>query len=205
MRRDDGSATQVEVDPMEDTPVTRTGPEPEPLIDLDEVRLVRGVQQGDTRAFEALYRSHVGRVYAVCRRLAGDTGRAEDWTQDVFVQVWEKIGSYEGRSRFSTWLYRLATNRAIDGLRADVRRSRRESPVEDAESWMEPGPPPRPERTMDLEAAIASLPTAARMVFVLHDVEGYRHRDIAEMTGMAEGTSKSQLFRARGLLRERLA
>lgn len=185
--------------------MTTTGPGPEPLIDLDEFRLIRRVQEGDARAFEALYRSHVGRVHAICRRLAGNPGVAEDWTQDVFVQVWEKIGSYEGRSRFSTWLYRLATNRAIDGLRADVRRSRRESPVEDAESWMEPGPPPRPERTMDLEAAIASLPTAARMVFVLHDVEGYRHRDIAEMTGMAEGTSKSQLFRARGLLRERLA
>jgi RNA polymerase sigma-70 factor (ECF subfamily) len=205
MKRDDGSAIQLEVDPKEDTPVTRTGPGPQPLIDLDEVRLVRGAQRGDTRAFEALYRSHVGRVYAVCKRLAGDTARAEDWTQDVFVQVWEKIGSYEGRSRFSTWLYRLATNRAIDGLRADIRRSRREAPVEDPESWTEPGPPPRPERTMDLEAAIASLPAAARLVFVLHDVEGYRHRDIAEMTGMAEGTSKSQLFRARGLLRERLS
>lgn len=186
------------------SPVTRTGSDPEPLIDLDEARLVRRAQAGDTRAFEKLYRSHVGRVYAVCRRLAGNTGRAEDWTQDVFVQVWEKIGSYEGRSRFSTWLYRLATNRAIDGLRSEGRRNRRETSVEDPESWFEPGPAPRPEGRLDLEAAIASLPTVARMVFVLHDVEGYRHRDIAQMTGLAEGTSKSQLHRARGLLRERL-
>jgi RNA polymerase sigma-70 factor (ECF subfamily) len=137
--------------------------------------------------------------------MAGDTNVAEEWTQDVFLTVWQKIASYEGRSRFSTWLYRLATNRAIDGLRSETRRSKSESTTGDPEAWAPAPASPRPERGMDLESAIASLPGAARAVFVLHDVEGYRHHEIAEMTGMAEGTSKSQLHRARRLLRERLA
>jgi len=178
----------------------------EPVLDLQEVRLVRSAQQGDLEAFEALYRAHVGRVHAVCRRILTDPGRAEEATQDAFVRAWQRLESFEGRSRFSTWLHRLATNAAIDALRAHARRSHREASEEDLPPRGESdGIPPRPaEDRIDLEAAIASLPDGARTVFVLHDVEGYRHEEIARMTGTAEGTSKAQLHRARRLLRGRL-
>ena len=177
---------------------------PGPPIALDEARLIKRVQEGDMKAFEALYRRHEGRVYGICLRISANQSLAEELTQDVFLKVWQRIGSYEGRSKFSTWLYRLATNRAIDGLRSEIRRSARETTTEDPASWEPPRPGPKPEGKMDLESAIGELPTAARTVFVMHDVQGYKHKDISEMTGMAEGTSKSQLHRARRLLRAKL-
>lgn len=177
---------------------------PPPVIDLEEAWIIRRVQEGDTDAFEALYRAHMRRVYGICRRVTADPGLAEELTQDVFLRVWERIGQYRGDSKFSTWLYRIAANRAVDGLRGEIRRSSRELAVERPADWEPPRPAPRPETRMRLEEAVETLPPAARAVFVLHDVEGYRHEEIAEMTGIAAGTSKSQLHRARRLLRERL-
>ena len=187
-----------------ESPVPKTGTAREPVIDLAEARLVRQAQAGDLAAFEQLYRTHVGRVFAICVRIAGDESRAEEITQDVFVRVWQRIGSFEGRSAFSTWLYRMATNRAIDAIRSQIRRSSRETVTEDPARWEEPHPARDPETGIALEAAIAGLPPGARTVFVLHDIEGYRHAEVSRLTGMAEGTSKAQLHRARRLLRERL-
>ena len=167
-------------------------------------RLIRQAREGDVGAFEALYRAHVGRVHAVCRRLAGDPTRAEELTQDVFVRAWERLRSFEGRSAFGSWLYRLAVNLVIDAKRAEIRRSAREIAAEDPAAWGSPRPPRDPVAGWDLERAIAALPPGARMVFVLHEVEGYRHEEIAGMAGLAEGTCKAQLHRARRLLREML-
>ena len=161
--------------------------------------LVRGAQSGDRVAFEALYRQHVGRVYAICLRLTGDRVRAEELTQDVFVRTWERIKSFRGDAAFGTWLHRLAVNEVLMALRAERRRDRR---------ILGGGFPeaaaggPAPGASIDLERAIAALPPGAREVFVLHDVEGFRHAEIAKRVGIAPGTSKAQLFRARRLLRQ---
>jgi len=172
-----------------------------PVLELEEKELITGLRSGDERALEGLYRLHAGRVYALGLRLTADPSRAEEIVQDVFLQVWRRIGSFEGRSRFSTWLYRLAVNRSLDTLRAGA-GGRREQP--EPEAVERAAPDNGLEMTMDLESAIATLPEGARVVFVLHDVEGYRHEEIARLNGIAPGTSKAQLFRARRLLRARL-
>lgn len=165
---------------------------------------VRRAQAGDPGAFRALYDSHVGRVFAVCLRLAGDRAEAEEHTQDVFVRAWERLGTFRGESAFSTWLHRLAVNEVLQARRSAGRRSSRVTHTDDA-SLLDPPRPVTPSGTAtDLEQAIAALPPGARTVFVLHDVEGYLHEEIARMTGIAEGTSKAQLHRARRLLREAL-
>ena len=166
--------------------------------------LIRQAQRGDDEAFCALYRAHVGRVHALCLRLAGDAQAAGELTQDVFVRAWEALPSFRGESAFSSWLHRLAVNVFLGVRRSTGRRERR------VLTTAEPGALERPTEMapvphLDLERAIAKLPEGARLVFVLHDVEGYQHGEIARMTGIAEGTSKAQLFRARRLLREALA
>jgi RNA polymerase sigma-70 factor (ECF subfamily) len=145
--------------------------------------------------------------------MLGDRGRAEEATQDAFVRAWQRLDSFRGDSAFGSWFYRLAANVAVDRLR---RERRHEAGVEAwAGEGQDPdGAPPRsaepapvvsrPGAAIDLERAIRTLPPRARAVFVLHDVEGYRHGEIAELTGVAEGTSKAQLHRARRLLREAL-
>ncbi|HEU4463905.1 MAG TPA: sigma-70 family RNA polymerase sigma factor [Gemmatimonadota bacterium] len=165
--------------------------------------LVRRAQAGDRAAFKRLYEDHVGRVYALCLRLTGDSEDAMERTQDVFVRAWGKLGSFRGEAAFATWLHRLAVNVVLTDRRATGRRDRRT----DAAAVMGPRsePAPRAGLAVDLERAIAALPPGARAVFVLYDVEGYRHEEIAEMTGIAAGTSKAQLHRARKLLREALA
>lgn len=163
---------------------------------------VRRAQQGDPSAFRELYDTHVGRVHALCLRLAGTREEAEEHTQNVFVRVWERLASFRGESAFSTWLHRLTVNEVLQARRTAGRRSVRVSLVEDPESLARVSMPATP--SPDLSQAIASLPDGARMVFVLHDVEGYQHEEIGQMLGIADGTSKAQLFRARRLLRERL-
>lgn len=163
---------------------------------------VRRAQAGDQAAFEALYREHAGRVYALCLRLAADAGRARELTQDVFIRCWEKLPSFRGESAFGSWLYRLAVNVVFAEHRAGARRSRRGAPLDDLEG--EPpieAPAPPPGLRLDLERAIAALPPGARAVFLLHDLEGYEHAEIARIAGIAVGTSKAHLFRARRLLR----
>jgi RNA polymerase sigma-70 factor (ECF subfamily) len=164
---------------------------------------VRRAAAGDPGAFAALYRAHAGRVYALCLRLEADAARAEELTQDVFVRAWEALPGFRGESAFGTWLHRLAVNVVLADRRAAWRRERRVMAVEDPAALERPGEAD-PALALDLEAAIAALPPGARAVFVLHDLEGYQHREIAAMTGIAEGTSKAQLFRARRLLRARL-
>jgi RNA polymerase sigma-70 factor (ECF subfamily) len=162
---------------------------------------VRLAQAGDQDAFHALYREHVGRVFAVCLRLTGDRGTAEDRTQDVFVQAWRRLGTFRGDSAFGSWLYRLTINVVLNERRATRRRIARVEAVEDPGALERPRGGAVPGDALDLERAIARLPEGARAIFVLHDVDGYRHEEIGTMLGIAVGTSKAQLFRARRLLR----
>lgn len=168
----------------------------------DTVARARG---GDPDAFEALYRMHVGRVHALALRLTGDGQAAAELTQDTFVRAWEALGSFRGESAFASWLHRLAVNAFLGDRRRTLRRERRVAPAADPGALERPGDSDGPGGQVDLERAIAALPERARLVFVLHDIEGYQHGEIAGMTGVAEGTSKAQLFRARRLLREALA
>jgi RNA polymerase sigma-70 factor (ECF subfamily) len=170
----------------------------------EERALVVRAQAGDIAAFEDLYRRHVSRVYGLCCRLAGDGLRAEELAQDVFVRAWQKIGTFRGDSAFSSWLHPLAVNTALSERRALRRRTARVFATDDLEAFDRPGRGSGRETGLDLERALATLPPGARAVFVLHDVEGYKHEEIAEMTGVATGTSKAQLHRARRLLREAL-
>jgi RNA polymerase sigma-70 factor (ECF subfamily) len=170
-----------------------------PVSDL----MVRRAQQGDAAAFEELYRTHAGRIHALCLRLEGDQARAEELTQDVFVRAWERIATFRGESAFGTWLHRLAVNVVLADRRSLWRRGRRLVFTDDPAAFERPGETVTGTAS-DLEGAIAALPRGARTVFVLHDVEGYTHQEIARLSGIAEGTSKAQLFRARRLLREAL-
>jgi RNA polymerase sigma factor (sigma-70 family) len=188
-----------------DTACLATGsPMPPPPVawsaDADDVR---AAASGDRLAFQRLYRQHVDRIYGAVYRLAGyDHARAEDLTQDAFVRAWQKLGDFRHESAFGTWLYRLAVNVALMDLRArgaqpvgfvgeDDLPDRGELPFCAAERE-------------ELERAIAKLPPRARAVLVLHDVEGWRHEEIAGELDMAVGTSKAQLHRARALLRRML-
>jgi RNA polymerase sigma-70 factor (ECF subfamily) len=166
--------------------------------------LVARAQAGDQTAFRALYRMHAGRVYALCLRLTGDGRDAEERTQDVFVRLWDKLKSFRGESAFSSWLHRLAVNVVLNEQRTTGRRERRVMPAEDPAALEKHRGNPVEGLSIDLERAIADLPDGAREVFVLFDIEGYGHGEIAQLVGIAEGTSKAQLFRARRLLREKL-
>jgi RNA polymerase sigma-70 factor (ECF subfamily) len=169
-----------------------------------EVELVRRAAEGDVEAYERLYREHVGRVHGLCLRMTRDRSEAEELVQDVFVRVWEKLGTFRGGSAFSTWLHRVAVNTVIERLRAHGRWRNRHDALADPEAAPDDAFARRDGADIDLERAIAELPERARMVFVLHDVEGHKHREIAEMTGLAVGTCKAHLHRARGLLRAAL-
>lgn len=172
----------------------------------DEVqRLVTLAASGDTRAFELLYRLHLGRVYALCLRLTRNEDRAEELTQSAFVRAWQKLHLFRGESAFSTWLHRLTVNVVFENQRSDQRRAGRVMVTDDLASFDRKGYRETPGDKVDLEQAIAQLPDRAREVFVLFQVEGYSHEEIADLTGMAVGSSKAQLHRARHLLREMLS
>ena len=163
---------------------------------------------GDRQAFERLYRRHVNRVFSLCARMVGDRTRAEELTQDVFVRAWEKLELFRGESSFATWLHRLTVNVVLNERKTEGRRRSRFEEA-DEENGMDGytgvvGSALPPGDLLDLEEAIARLPTGARRVFTLHDVEGYTHEEIAEMLGVTTGATKAQLHRARRLLRERL-
>ena len=171
-----------------------------PVAEAADADLVRAATRGDTAAFELLYRRHAGRVYGTVLRLVGhDHGRAEELVQDAFVHAWQKLGSFRHQSAFGTWLYRLAVNTALMALRsqaADPVRMLPDDALPDAADQ-----PFCPAEREELERAIAALPPRARAVLVLHDVEGWRHDDIADALDMAAGTSKAQLHHARQRLR----
>ena len=167
--------------------------------------LVDQAKAGDTVAFEALYRAHCGRVYALCLRMTKNATEAEDLTQEAFVRAWRKLESFRGDSAFSTWMHRLTVNLVLTNRRSHKRRTDRIMTTDDLTPFEGQGKVPNPGMSIDLEEAIAGLPNGARRVFVLHDVEGYRHQEIADMLGLAVGTTKAQLHRARRLLRVVLA
>ena len=163
--------------------------------------LVRRARAGDLPAFEELYRRHIDKIFGLCLRMVANRAWAEDLSQESFVRAWQKLASFRGQSAFATWLHRLTVNVVLGDLRGSHRRQKH----------LEAEPPEsRPTvsshlgQAVDLERAIASLPQRARKVFLLYDVEGYRHREIAALTGISEGTSKAHLHRARKLLREAL-
>ena len=178
-------------------------PHPRPGPEADDV--ARAVA-GDTAAFERLYRTHVPRILALTRRMAGPD-RADDLTQDVFVRAWQKLALFRGESSLATWLHRLAVNVVIEHFR--VQGVARERFLPDGDELLPnlPTPADHPRgwnAGMDIDSAVQRLPDGARPVFVLHDVEGYRHDEIGVLLGVSVGTSKSQLHRARMALRGHL-
>jgi RNA polymerase sigma-70 factor (ECF subfamily) len=183
-------------------PMTRTDAA-EPARGAGDV--VRRAAAGDARAFEQLYKENLGRVYALCLRMTRDRSRAEELTQEAFVRAWEKLNSFRGDSAFSTWLHRLTVNLVLTDARTRARRNDRVTLSDEDGLPDTPARPDAPRERMDLEQAIAALPEGARHVFVLYEIEGYRHEEIAEMMGIASGTTKAQLHRARRLLREALS
>jgi len=168
----------------------------------DEYGLIRKAQTGNAAAFEALYRMHVDRVHGLCLRMTGNVAEAEDCTQDAFIQAWGKLNHFRGESAFGTWLHRVAVNTVLGRMRKSRREQDRIHAVSDL----------MPERDSigdngglrDLEQAIDELPSGARHVFVLHAVYGYSHDETGDMLGIAAGTSKAQLHRARRLLAQQL-
>ena len=162
--------------------------------------LIAEAQSGDQSAFEEIYRTHVGRVYAICLRMLANRSRADEMAQQVFVRAWVKLCTFRRESSFASWLYRLAINLTLDELNSSKKWVTHISDhgsivssthVEAARNLK-----------LDLENAISCLPKQARVVFVLHDIEGWKHEEIAEIMGLAIGTCKAQLSRARRMLRE---
>jgi RNA polymerase sigma-70 factor, ECF subfamily len=175
----------------------------------DELALVERCRAGDLAAFETIYRAHAGRLYSVACRVLGNPTDAEDLLQEIFLAAHRKLETFRGESALGTWLYRLAMNLCLDHLRSRATRSGQlTDPLDDEYGLDDSGSRRLAERTvakMDLERAMAQLPEGCRTAFVLHDVEGLEHREIADILGIAEGTSKSQVHKARlrlrGLLR----
>jgi RNA polymerase sigma-70 factor, ECF subfamily len=164
---------------------------------------VRAAQRGDVVAFEALYREHVARIFGLAVRLLGNVSEAESLVQDVFVKAWEKLADFRGESAFPTWLHAICVSLVLMQRRSVSRRLERVTTEDDLEradpvvrATLDPG------TRVDLERAIERLPNGARLVFVLHDVEGYAHTEIAARMGITENTCKAQLHRARGILKE---
>jgi RNA polymerase sigma-70 factor (ECF subfamily) len=174
-------------------------------VAMDDSTDVALAAAGDRQAFERLYQTHANRVFSLCARMSGSRTKGEELTQDVFVRTWEKLPQFRGESAFSTWLHRLAVNVVLNARKTEGKQaSRTEQNDEDEERWDQVARAPMHIERMDLADAIAKLPAGARKVFVLHDVEGFKHEEIAEMMGITSGGSKAQLHRARLLLREAL-
>jgi len=170
----------------------------QPVETSDVAQAVRG----DARAFRRLYEENVGRVHALARRMVGPD-HANELTQDVFVRAWQKLHTFRGEARFSTWLHRLAVN-LILSKRSALATQRTRFLADDEILERLPTRSSGREHAMDFEGAITRLPEGARMIFLLHDVEGYRHEEIASLLGVTTGTTKAQLHRARMLLRGHL-
>lgn len=168
-----------------------------------EANDVQRAATGDHEAFERLYRGHVGRIHALARRMTG-VDAAEDLTQEVFIRAWQKLHTFKGNARFGTWLHRLAVNHILSRRETMARRESRRVRGEGILDRVTAPLRRDSAAAIDLESAVERLPGGARDVFVLYDVEGYPHDEIAGMMGISVGTSKSQLHRARKLLREHL-
>ena len=178
---------------------------------LSEAEAIERAKQGDASAFEALYNLHKRRVYSLCLRMTANTAAAEDLTQEAFLQLFRKIGTFRGESAFSTWLHRMAVNVVLMQLR---KKGLNVVPLEETMEGEEESPKKEPGGDdvrlagsvdrLQLQHAIAELPPGYRMIFLLHDVQGYEHNEIADMIGCSIGNSKSQLHKARMKLRELL-
>ncbi len=171
---------------------------------LPDDELARRAHGGDVAAFERLYRAHAPAVTALARRMARDPGQVPELVQDIFVRAWEQLGSFKGHSAFSTWLHRLGVNVILNRFRAGGRQEDRWIPDSDDAIERSPSPGDDIDARLDLESALARLPEGARVVFVLHDMQGYSHDEIATLTGTASGTSRAQLWRARRQLMRHL-
>lgn len=163
-------------------------------------RLLSRVKTGDTRAFEELYRRYSSRIFSLTLRMVRNRADAEDLLQEIFLHAYDKLPSFEGRSAFGTWLHRLAINRCLDHLRS--RAAREQTRNEPLDTTTIVGRHARGTRALELERAIAELSPTTRAAFLLHDVQGYGHKEVGEIMGVAVGTSKSLVHRARTKLRE---
>lgn len=172
---------------------------------MDEQELIARVRAGEPAAERALYDAHVDRVYRLAYRVAGDDELARDFTQETFIRAFDRLGTFRGDARFSTWLHAIATTVALNGLRKVKRFRTRETALDAADGVPSAGRTAEPDLKTRLHAAIDALPDKYRMVVVMHDVEGYTHEEIAATLGVQVGTSKAQLSRARAKLRETLA
>jgi RNA polymerase sigma-70 factor (ECF subfamily) len=181
----------------------RTGPPSSSNdVTVSDAELLARCRAGEVDAFEVLYRQHAGRIFALACRLAGSVDQGEDLLQEIFLQAYRKLDSFKGESALGTWLYRLAVNHCLDFVRSRQARNSQVTDTLDGERSFEPmavreTPIPR----IDLDRAIARLPAGCREAFVLHDVEGFDHKEVGQLLGIAEGTSKSQVFKARTKLR----
>ena len=173
-----------------------------------DLELAHRCQHGDAAAFEEVYRAHAGRLYNLVFRMAGSAHDAEDLLQEIFLHAHRKLGSFRGESSLGTWLYRLAVNHCLDVLRSRQAKMTRVTESLDEEGAAEPAATsptvPTAVSRLDVERAIARLPAGCRTAFVLHDVEGFEHNEIAKLLGVSEGTSKSQVHKARMKLRAML-
>jgi RNA polymerase sigma-70 factor (ECF subfamily) len=171
-------------------------------VQADEKALIKKAQRSDARAFEALYKLHIDRVYGICLRMTGNVSEAEDCAQEAFIQAWNKMDKFRGDSAFSTWLHRIAVNSVLGRIRKAKREQDRLTAVSDTAAVTfvtgESG------ELKDLSEAVDRLPEGARNVFVLHGIYGYSHDETGAMLGIATGTSKAQLHRARRLLAQQL-
>jgi RNA polymerase sigma-70 factor (ECF subfamily) len=176
----------------------------------EDLALAERCRTGDFEAFEALYREHSSRLFGLTVRMLGNRTDAEDMLQDIFLTAHRKLKSYRGDARLSTWLFRLATNQCLDHLRSKAARmTQATSSIDDDNAsepvWPSSGPAVGAVHQIDLDRAIAKLPEGCRAAFLLHDVEGFEHREVGSMLGISEGTSKSQVHKARLKLRRLLA
>ena len=188
--------------------VRHEAPVDAPRLALGDDGLVDRARRGDVDAFEQLYRLHAGRVYALCLRLAADPVVARELAQDTFVKAWEALPRFRADASLTTWLHRIAVNALLERRRGEKRRSARVSLTDDedaAEMIVAVVAAPDVATAIDLERAVGALPPGVRRAFVLHDVEGYTHEEIAAMTGLAAGTLRAQLHRARQLLMRALS
>lgn len=171
-------------------------------VRADERALIKQAQRADARAFEALYKMHIDRVYGICLRMTGNVSEAEDCAQDAFIQAWNKMDKFRGDSAFSTWLHRIAVNSVLSRIRKAKREQDRITAVSDTGvATVTTGDTGE---LRDLSEAVDRLPEGARNVFVLHAIYGYSHDETGQMLGIATGTSKAQLHRAKRLMAQQL-
>ncbi len=169
----------------------------------EEYRLIEEAVDGSCEAFKKLFMRNVSKVHSLCLRISADSYVADELTQEVFIKAWEKLRSFQFDSKFSTWLHSIAVNQFLMHLRSEKRTSQREE--EYSKDKVQHGSDKQYESRIDLEKAITKLPEQARAVLVLHDIEGYKHKEISELMSIETGTSKAHLHRARKILREELS